>query len=142
MTTIDGARQRLGGRFSTTLEAGSLVAVEMEMGDSVPGVVVFASAIEVDILIDGGVVHRTRSAFESPFLGDVPELLRHLAAEARMFAELREGERVRFEIAPGHLAEGKLAEKCRYGAIVISDDQRVLAVGFRKIWPLTARTGS
>jgi hypothetical protein len=52
----------------------------------------------------------------------------------RLFTSLVEGERVRWERGT-EVAEGCIVEKCRYGAIIVSRDGRVVAVGFRKLWP-------
>jgi len=30
---------------------------------------------------------------------------------------------------------GKVVEKCRWGALVLREDGAVVAVGFRKLWP-------
>jgi hypothetical protein len=53
----------------------------------------------------------------------------------RLFASLSEGDRVRFASAASAAAEGLLIEKCRYGALVLDDEEKVLAVGFRRLWP-------
>jgi hypothetical protein len=55
--------------------------------------------------------------------------------DIRVFAALEEGHRVRFQDVGG-IAQGTLIEKCRYGAVVRRDDERVMGVGFRRIWPL------
>jgi hypothetical protein len=52
----------------------------------------------------------------------------------RLFTALAEGARVRWERG-SEIAEGRIVEKCRYGAIIVSRDGRVVAVGFRKLWP-------
>jgi hypothetical protein len=51
-----------------------------------------------------------------------------------MFSALSEGDAVRWE-RDGSVAEGRIVEKCRYGAIVVTRSTRVVAVGFRKLWP-------
>jgi len=68
-------------------------------------------------------------------------LFRSLLAEVRLFATLKEGQRVRFaekDGSAGELSVGMLVEKCRYGALVAKDDGRILAVGFRRLWPVSS----
>jgi hypothetical protein len=45
---------------------------------------------------------------------------------------------VRYADDAGALIDGKLIEKCRWGALVARDDGAVVAVGFRKLWPAPA----
>lgn len=138
LPSVDAARRNLGGRGATTLDAGRIVALDGAGGVTVVGVVLFASAGEIDVWIDGGIVRRTRSEEARPFLGVVPDELVALAADASLFARLREGQRVRYEARRGELAEGAIVEKCRFGALVLRDDGKIMAVGFRKVWPLVA----
>jgi hypothetical protein len=70
--------------------------------------------------------------------GAVPEELARIAAEARLFSMLAPGERVRWQRATG-VAEGCIVEKCRYGAIIVTRDGRLVAVGFRRLWPAIVR---
>jgi hypothetical protein len=74
--------------------------------------------------------------------GAAPEVLWCLAAEVRIFASLVEGDMVRWERARGLLpavGEGCIVEKCRYGAIVVTRDGKLVAVGFRRLWPAVVR---
>jgi hypothetical protein len=41
--------------------------------------------------------------------------------------------------ADGNPSEGTLFEKCRYGALIARDDRQIMAVGFRKLYPLSPR---
>jgi hypothetical protein len=56
----------------------------------------------------------------------------------RLFTALAEGECVRWE-RPSGVGEGCIVEKCRYGAIIVTRDGMVVAVGFRKLWPAVVR---
>jgi len=33
------------------------------------------------------------------------------------------------------IADGKVVEKCRWGALILRDDGSIVSVGFRKLWP-------
>jgi hypothetical protein len=101
-----------------------------------PGVVVFTSDTECDVLFESGVVRRMQPAAVLAHGGDVPRALQSLADDARVFAALREGERVRYEAKPGQVVEGTLREKCRWGALVVGGEGRAVAIGFRKLWPV------
>jgi hypothetical protein len=57
-----------------------------------------------------------------------------LAQGARVFGTLSDGQRVSFENEAGQVAEGALVEKCRFGAIVLCEDNSLVGVGFRKVW--------
>ena len=61
-----------------------------------------------------------------------------VAAEMRLFAALVDGDRVRWQ-RTGGVAEGCIVEKCRYGAILVTRDGRLIAVGFRRLWPAIVR---
>jgi hypothetical protein len=138
--SVDAARKRLGGRGTSTGAAGSVVELTMGNRVHVAGVVLFASEHECDVWVDGGLVRRTRLDAVTPRSGMVSIALERIAADVRVFAALREGERVRYEPSPGTVVEGTLVEKCRYGALVLADALRggggkIVAVGFRKLWP-------
>ena len=94
----------------------------------------FSSGDEVHVFSNAGWVRRTTQAA----LTRVPEpgaALSAVADDVRVFATLEEGHRVRFQDLAG-MAQGTLVEKCRYGAVVRRDDQTVMGVGFRRVWPL------
>jgi hypothetical protein len=128
--TVDAGRKRLGGRASTEAGAGELVLLR----DQRNGVVLFVRGDQLDVWTEGDVVRRVRRADVRPFEGAASPDLLAVAADARIFAVLREGERVGFqhEAGPG---EGTLVEKCRFGALVERGDGTVLAVGFRRLSP-------
>jgi len=134
--SIDAARKQLGGRAATTADAGRVVSLDGEGGVSGVGVILYASPTEVDVWIDEGIVRRTRPEECSTFHGLVGDDLAVLAADARTFSRLREGQSVRYESRSGQTGEGALVEKCRFGALVLRDDGKLMAVGFRKLWPL------
>ena len=67
--------------------------------------------------------------------GEVAIELEKIAGDARLFGQLAEGQPVRYADDAGALVNGKVVEKCRWGALVLRDDGAVVAVGFRKLWP-------
>jgi hypothetical protein len=140
--SIDVARRNLGRRASTNGEAGRIVVLAGKNGISVIGIVLFGSAIEIDVWLDDGIVRRTQPSQAEPFFGVVPDELTKLAVDARVFGLLREGQRVFYETREARVMPGAIVEKCRYGALVLSEDGKVLAVGFRKLWPLVAPDSS
>ncbi|HSN98099.1 MAG TPA: hypothetical protein VLS89_07360 [Candidatus Nanopelagicales bacterium] len=143
--TVDEVRKRLGGRASTGPGAGELVTLTTPGGDELPGVVLFSSADDIDIWVEqpgaavaaalgAGVVRRARRADVTPLRAPSSKDLDAVAADARVFGALREGQRIHYAV-DGGLSEGTLVEKCRYGALVERDDGSLLGVGFRRLWP-------
>ncbi|WP_437768720.1 hypothetical protein WMF27_12010 [Sorangium sp. So ce281] len=157
--TVDAVRERLGGRASTEPGVGELVLLTTAAGKALPGVVLYRGGATVDVWIDTtaasstpdearglglasavprrGVVHRARPADLAPLRVAAPESLLAIAADARVFAALSEGQRIRLQDG-GDLAEGTLVEKCRFGGLVRRDDGTLLGVGFRRLWPAQA----
>jgi hypothetical protein len=149
--TVDAVRKRLGGRASTEAGAGELVALTTAGGGVLRGVVLFARGDDVDIWVEQadapagstpqpsrpGVVRRARRADIAPLPAPAPHGLDAVADDARVFAALSEGQRIRFHDGGG-LGEGSLIEKCRFGGLIRRDDGTVLGVGFRRIWPAQA----
>jgi hypothetical protein len=150
--SIDAARARLGGRISEVdsppvgFAPGVIVtfpltnAATRAPGDlrRGSGVVVFASQNEVHVLLDGIRLRRLPPADltivkEGP--GELAFELEKIAGDARLFGQLAEGQSVRYAEDTGTLVNGKVVEKCRWGALVLRDDGAVVAVGFRKLWP-------
>ena len=130
-STLDAVRARLGGRARTDLQAGRVVCF---LDTGATGVVLFGHGDEVHVFSNAGWVRRTTSDLLTPV--DEPAAdLHEVANDVRVFAALEEGNRVRFQDLSG-IAQGTLIEKCRYGAVVRRDDQTVMGVGFRRIWPL------
>jgi hypothetical protein len=136
--SLDAVRRRLGGRAATDAGAGDLVRVELAGTEKV-GVVLFALGDEVQVWLDTGLprglVKRTRRELTLPHEGPPPSELASVADDARVFGSLREGERVRYQPAPGTFGEGTLVEKCRFGGLLVRDDGVVVGVGFRRLWP-------
>ena len=141
--SVEAARTRLGGRMPdggsppAGVGIGCIVSAAAPGGGArKPGVVVFATAQEAHVLLDGARLRRMTPAELLPHDGDVPALLVKLAADARVFSLLSEGQPVRYADDAGGFRAGKLVEKCRYGALVLRDDGAIVAVGFRKLWPV------
>lgn len=125
------ARRRLGGRARSRAGAGQLVRVPGDAGEALEGVVVFVDPGLWHVWLGGGRVLRTERV--QPLASTAsPELMR-VAAAARNFAALEEGEEVAFRAREGRLVSGTVREKCRYGALVLHGDGRVLAVGFARL---------
>lgn len=114
---------------------GSFVHATLRDGSTLPGVVLWATGSHVDLWFDEGLARRTRSDSVVTCDDPVPPRLACVSAEMRLFTSLGEGDRVRWERASG-IAEGAIVEKCRYGAIVVTRDGKLVAVGFRKLWPV------
>ena len=138
--SIDAARRRLGGRASppSTSPPGYPVQATLRDGKQHSGVVLWSSAVQCDVWFDDGVARRLRADAVAPHAGPPPEDLARVAAEVRVFASLVEGERVRWQRSTG-VVEGCIVEKCRYGAIVVTRDGKLIAVGFRRLWPAVVR---
>ena len=124
---MDAVRKRLGGRASTEAGAGEVVRLR----DDCAGVVLFVRGEQVDVWLDGDVVHRVRRADIRPAGEGTARDLLAVARDARAFAELREGQRVGF-VQEGGTGEGALVEKCRFGGLVERADGTVVGVGFRR----------
>jgi hypothetical protein len=130
--TLENARKRLGGKGVRSTHMGSVVLIKDE--PRATGIVLHARDADFDVLVGASMVRRTKLEFTEPGRDD--DVDPGLLAEVRLFASLEEGQRVRFADKDG-TADGLLVEKCRYGALVAKDDGKILAVGFRKLWPLT-----
>lgn len=141
--SIDAARTRLGGAFDARppppgLAPGSVVTFALASGRRMPAVIVYAGGDEIHVLLDAVRLRRLQSTEIELFSGDVADDLGMLAADARLFGQLAEGQAVRYADDAGTLVDGKLIEKCRWGALVARGDGAVVAVGFRKLWPAPA----
>jgi hypothetical protein len=133
--SIDAVRASLGGREESGRGVGDPVRVPLGEG-TVVGVILFARGDTLSVVFDDAVVRsvaRDRAEIvPGAELGD----LARLAESARAFAAVREGDRVRFVSGDGTAGAGTLAEKCRFGALVVRDDGVVMGVGFRSLRPL------
>ena len=130
-STLEAVRARLGGRARTDLQAGRVVCF---LDTGATGVVLYGHGDEVHVFSNAGWVRRTTTDALTHVEQPAPDL-RTVADDVRVFAALEEGHRVRFQDLSG-VAQGTLIEKCRYGAVVRRDDETVMGVGFRRIWPL------
>lgn len=127
--SVDDARAALGGRASTVISgAGERVRIA-----SSEGVVVFASTSERDVWIGEGRFRRVAPAACEPIEPMPDPELDAVAADARRFAAMSEGDPVRFRDRHDGDHAGQLVEKCRYGALVLGPDERVIAVSFRRL---------
>ncbi|MEP7119942.1 MAG: hypothetical protein ABJE95_03485 [Byssovorax sp.] len=133
--TVDAVRKRLGGRASTELGAGEIVAVASDQGAARTGVVLFVQGDDLDVWLEGGVVRRTRRS-RTVKTSEAGEDLHSIAHAARIFAALFEGQRVCYRHEAG-VGEGALVEKCRFGALIERGDGTVLGIGFRRLWSAT-----
>ena len=133
--SIDAARARLGGRPKDDVPGTTSPGTIVRTRNDEIGVVVYASANETHVLFDGSRLRRLPPAEVDAHTGEAPGNLPRVAADARVFFLLVEGESVRYADDAGALRDGKLVEKCRYGALVLRDDGAIVAVGFRKLWP-------
>jgi hypothetical protein len=143
--SIDAARTRLGGRTQENeprppmgMAPGVIVSFALGGGRRILGVIVFASVSEVHVLLDSIRLRRLPPndvALHDANANDVTVDLTKLAADARLFGDLVEGDSVRYLDDSGELIDGKVVEKCRWGALVLRDDGAIVAVGFRKLWP-------
>ena len=139
--SIETARSRLGGRPVVEdappvgFAPGVVVTFPVASGRRMPGVIVFASRAEVHVLLDGLRLRRLTPQDLVLYDGEVGAELEKLAGDARLFGLLVEGQAVRYVDDAGDLVDGKVVEKCRWGALVLRHDGAVVAVGFRKLWP-------
>lgn len=137
LPTLEVARRKLGGRLSDEppraasagIEVGRVVALRDAMG-----VVLSVDGARLSVWIAGGRVRRVDVGAAGPVVGGVPVELARVADDIRLFTRLAEGDRVAFEL-DGERREGTLLEKCRFGALVGAADRKVMAVGFRRLWP-------
>jgi hypothetical protein len=136
LRSLESARRRLGGSSSIPSERspGGLVQALLSDGLSHAGILLWSSWGSCDVWFDDGIARRARSGLVEPRARPTPEPLLRIEAEVRVFTSMTEGERVRWE-REACLVEGRIAEKCKYGAIVVTPDGKVTAVGFRKLWP-------
>ncbi len=138
--TMEVARSRLGGRMDggpapAGFAPGRVVTFALGSGKRRAGVVVYAGADEIHVLLDPVRLRRLQPAELEPHEGPLDDELVKLAADARVFGGMVEGQAIRYADDAGTLLDGKLIEKCRWGALVARDDGAVVAVGFRKLWP-------
>lgn len=135
--TVDAVRAKLGGRGSTERGAGDLVLVNAGGGFEHTGIVLFARGEEVAVWMGEGVVRRASPGTVRRSDGPTPEGFVQVATDAAVFANLAEGQRVRYRHDTG-TSEGTLLEKCKFGALIERDDHTLVGVSFRRLWPADA----
>lgn len=132
--SIDAARARLGGTAQGHATPPGLVpGVVVRFEEDGEGVVIFASIVEVHVLLDPSRMRRFAPADLAVHEG--AHDLAQLATDARIFGMLHDGQAIRYAVDGGTMVDGIVAEKCRWGALVRRADDTVVAVGFRKLWP-------
>jgi hypothetical protein len=140
--SADAARQRLGGRLEASdvggARPGRVVSIGFPNGTRCAAVVLWCGAREAHVLLDGIRLRRMSPSDLDAHEGAVEEELAKIAADAHLFGLLVEGDDVRYADERGGLRDGRLVEKCRWGALVLRDDGAIVAVGFRKLWPAKA----
>lgn len=130
--SLSAARAQLGGvAHGAPLPPGLAPGVVVRFEGGV-GVVIFASIVEVHVLLDAS--RMRRFAPDELVVHDGEHGLGELAADAHIFGLLHDGQPVRYASATGALVDGVIVEKCRWGALVQASEV-VVAVGFRKLWP-------
>jgi hypothetical protein len=135
--TASEIRAKLGGRAATEVGAGDLVKVDAGAGLSHVGIVIYTRGEDVDVWTAEGVVRRARWSGVRRLDGPTPPDFTQIAADAAMFGGLFEGQRVRYRHDTG-TSEGTLVEKCKFGALVERDDNTLVGVSFRRLWPAEA----
>jgi hypothetical protein len=135
-SSLEAARDRLGGRLTCASRRppGSIVIATLRDGTRHCGVILWATDTQCDVWFADGLARRTRAERVRPYYGRVSDHLCRVAIEMRLFAMLSEGDLVRWERVTV-AGEGSIVEKCRYGAIIVTRDGKLVAVGFRKLWP-------
>lgn len=91
--------------------------VRTEGGGERAGVVLHVEGEVLHVWVAEGIV---RKALNADVQAAAAPELETLANDARVFATLHEGERVRYQDSEGGLAEAMLAEKCRFGALLLA----------------------
>ena len=129
---VDAVRKRLGGRAATEEGAGEVVSFRDDRGFERTGVVLFARGAEIDVWCEGDLVRRLRREEARAADGALDAKVFEVSRDARAFAALGEGDRVRFQHTQGP-GEGRLVEKCRFGGLVERADGSLLGVGFRRL---------
>ncbi len=136
---LERARKQLGGEALSNAGAGRVVRVQGAGHAPTLGVVLHQTERDVDVWVTPTQVRRTRheqvTAVDSN-ASEVSEELLRAASDARVFGAIERGARVRYDAGEGRVAEGAVIERCRYGALVARDDGAVMAIGFRRLWPV------
>jgi hypothetical protein len=134
LPTVDSLRKRLGGRAMSEPGAGEGVTVVTESGLRTMGVVLFVRGDDLEIWVDHNLVRTTQRASTAPLEAPLPRDLAAVAADARAFASLVEGQRINY-LEEDRVGEGVILEKCRFGAVIERNDGKLVGLGFRRLWP-------
>ncbi|MGE0786120.1 MAG: hypothetical protein AB7S26_10555 [Sandaracinaceae bacterium] len=141
--TLDRARETLGGPWVGGPEIGDVVRIHDRER---LGVVVHADLTHRDVWIGSGRIQRVRAdeveVAPRPSLDPLEESrdraeaeLDAVLADVRIFASLENGAPVTYQDREGRAHGGTLVEKLRFGALVGTPDQRIVAVSFRRVAP-------
>ena len=136
---LERARKQLGGEALTNAGAGRVVRIESPERGPMFGVVLHQTERDVDVWVSATVVRRVRHDLLVAVdvnVDEVPDELLRAASDARVFGLVERGARVRYDAVEGRNSEGVVIERCRYGALVARGDGGVMAIGFRRLWPL------
>jgi hypothetical protein len=138
---VDSLRKRLGGRASSEPGAGEGVTLLTESGLHKTGVVLFVRGDDLEVWVDHNLVRTTQRASTAPLDAPLPRDLAAVAADARAFASLAEGQRIHY-LDDDRIGEGVIVEKCRFGAVVERKDGKLVGLGFRRLWPADEPLGA
>jgi hypothetical protein len=130
--TLQAMRTKLGGRVEAGDEAGAGRLVHVP-GREAPGVLLFEDARAAHVWVGDGLVKKLAKGEVSAHEGTTPDATLRLAEAGRAFAELSEGDDVIFDGPDGASARAVLLEKCRLGALVGTEANKVVAVGFSRL---------
>jgi hypothetical protein len=125
--TLARAREKLGGRVAAHGDAGALVQIERS-GRMSLGVVLWSDDTSCDVWLGDDITKRTRKDAVVQAITSAGSPLANIAAAARTFASIDEGETVLLDDE----TTVRLVEKCRWGALVARADGKIFAVGFRR----------
>lgn len=134
LPTVDSLRKRLGGRASSEPGAGEGVTVVTGDGARKAGVVLFVRGDDLEVWVDHNLVRTTARSSIAPLDAPLSRDLAAVAADARAFADLAEGQRIHY-LEEDRIGEGVIVEKCRFGAVVERHDGKLVGLGFRRLWP-------
>lgn len=132
--TLDDARAELGGAWVGGPDVGRVVTIATATSARI-GVVIHSSPTERDVWIGAGRVQRV-AAVEAVLQEGSDPVHDPVAADAKLHASLRPGDRVNYQRADGSVGQGRVAEKLRYGSLVGTTDGKIIAVSFRRLVPV------
>ena len=135
--TVEVLRRSLGGPLLDDEGATAGRAVALAAQPERPLVVLFEDADSAHLWVGQGRVRKVPRAGLLEFRGSLPADLAAIARDIRRLHTMTEGTPVGVLLPepPGATGRGVLLEKCRFGGLVRISDGRLLAVGFRRLWP-------